>query len=146
MFSEDWQRFTRGWEGDIRRLQNELGGLFRDVAEQHRPSPAVDLWATDDHAVVTAEVPGLAKDDVELSVLGDALSLKHKSDDEKEAVPEGGEFLRRERRHGTFHRTVKLPFRVDAERVEATFARGILTVRLPREGTERPVKIDIGGE
>jgi HSP20 family protein len=102
--------------------------------------PAVNLW-TDDLAVhLEAELPGVTEDSLELTVLGDELTLAGSRDD---APVEGGRVLRRERTRGAFRRVVSLPFTVDAQQVEATLQHGVLTVRLPKAAAHRPRQIKV---
>lgn len=127
---------------EMRRMQSEMNRLFADFETGTAPEfPAVNLWASSDGVMLTAEIPGVKAEDVDLSVHDDLLTLKGKrlSADEQERAS----FHRRERPHGSFSRTVKLPFRVDPQRVQARFANGVLEVALLRPESERPKNIAI---
>jgi HSP20 family protein len=103
--------------------------------------PAVNVWTNDEGSVITAELPGMAPEDIDLSVEDDTLTLRGaRNVDELEA---GATYHRRERGTGAFARTVQLPFRVEGENVEATFEKGILNISLPRAEEDKPKKIAI---
>lgn len=134
-----------GWDplAEMRRLQADMNRTFdrtsRDPAT--RVYPPVNLWLGDDSVVVTAELPGLTPDEVELTVRDDTLTI----DGERpptEATEQAG-WHRRERPYGAFSRTVGLPFRVDAGRVRARFENGLLEVEMQRPEADRPRKIAI---
>ena len=142
-----WPEFRRMglspgvWHG-VDRLQREMDRLFAGLSLPYERSfPAVNIWEGDNDAVVTAELPGVDPDRIELSAQGDTLTLAGSR--EPEPLREGETYHRQERRHGRFTRIVKLPFRVDEGAVEATFDRGVLTIRLPRHEEEKPKQIQI---
>lgn len=93
---------------------------------------AVDVRDLPDRFVVTASVPGVDPDDVEISILGEALEIRGQRRDATDAAGDGGRWLVRERRFGTFERTLALPGLVRAEGAEADFKNGVLTVVLPK--------------
>jgi HSP20 family protein len=135
---------TSSWR-EMERLRREMNRLFNDWPTRARwgtaPSyPAMNVWTDEDSAVVTAELPGVILDDMDISVEDDVLTLRgSRQPDEVEDVT----YHRRERRYGTFLRTFRLPFRVDAEKVEATFTNGVLNIALPRAEADKPKKIAI---
>ena len=94
------------------------------------PSPSMDLTENDKEIVVTAEMPGLDHEDFEVTVSGDVLTLKG----EKKAEHEhrNGDTHYMERRFGSFSRSVRLPFEVKDERVDARYEKGVLTIRVPK--------------
>jgi HSP20 family protein len=97
----------------------------------------------EDSVAVTAELPGIPPDEVDLTVRENTLTLKGM----REPQVEGDKSVwhRRERAYESFARTVQLPFRVDPEHVEAHFANGLLEVELRRPEADRPKKIQIKG-
>jgi len=110
-------------------------------------TPALDVQEADDHVRVTAELPGLMKEDVELSIEGNntlVLSGEKKSEEEKK---EGG-YYRSERYYGSFSRRILLPADVDFDKAEASFKNGVLTVMLPKteEAKRKHRKIEIKEE
>lgn len=96
--------------------------------------PAVDVFERDGRLVVTAELPGVAPEDIDLRIHEDRLTIRAESRHE-EGVEEDG-YLRMERRHGSVSRTVPLPRRVDPTGARATFRRGVLRVELPLRGED----------
>ena len=102
--------------------------------------PTVHVLRKDHEIRVRAEVPGLTEDDLELEVLGDTLTIQGKRVTE---VEEGERWLHRERPVGEFYRTLKLPFRVDPEQVEARLDHGVLEVRMRRPEADQPRRIAI---
>lgn len=128
-----WDRLFEGFFGRAYGLTpfrgNELGwGSSGNAWDGF--VPAVNVTETDNEYRVTAELPGMDQNDVELSIHNGSLTIKGEKKKETEEKKEG--FYRMERSYGTFHRTLPLPQEVDAEHVEATFKKGVLTVTLPK--------------
>ena len=99
--------------------------------------PRMDVIDRDEELLVQVEVPGVHKDDLEVTLLDDALTVKGKTHEERE---EKGEYFRAEIAHGTFSRTLRLPVPVRAAEAKARFADGVLEIRLPKtEATARQV-------
>lgn len=127
---------------EMQRLQEEMNNLFaRGMERQAGAFPAVNVWANEDSVVVTSELPGVEEADLDMSVVGDTLTIKGKR--MPLSLGEGETYHRRERTHGAFVRVVQLPFRVESEEVGATFKNGVLNVTLPRAQADRPRKIQI---
>ena len=124
--------------------------MFRDLpatgALATIRTPLVDTRDTGKEYVVTAEMPGVPKDAVEMEVEDDRLVLRAEHSEEKEERGEEGSWMRRERRSTSFHRVVPFPEEVDVDRVRASMTDGVLNVRLPKvkpkESRGRKVKID----
>ncbi len=107
-------------------------------------SPAVDVRESDNDFIVTAELPGLAKDTVDITIENGVLSLSgEKKEEREEGVADSGRYVL-ERRYGRFQRSFSLPRGVDADKVSAKFSNGILTVTLPKAATAKPRQIKIG--
>lgn len=105
-----------------------------------RSFPAVNVWEDGDNFFVEAEVPGLKSDDLEITVIGDELTLKgERAADER---PESG-YHRRERGAGSFSRSIKLPSEVNSDRVEAELNDGVLLLTLPKAEAAKPRKIKV---
>jgi HSP20 family protein len=105
--------------------------------------PLVDIHETDDALILKAELPGFSKDDVNVEIKDNGLTLKGQRQEEKEVKEE--QYHRRERAYGSFQRTFMLPATVDSERVTATYKDGVLELRLPKRETAKPKRIAIGG-
>ncbi len=106
-------------------------------------SPAIDLYESDQHLILKAELPGVNQDDIELRIDDDRITLQGERR-LAEAVSEK-QFLRMERSHGAFHRTFDLPTPVEADEVKAEFKAGILTVTIPKLISEKSRQIPISG-
>ncbi len=107
-------------------------------------SPAVDVRETADDFLVTAELPGLSRDDVDVSVENGVLSISgEKREETEEGSAEGNRHLI-ERRYGKFHRNFSLPRSVDAGKVEARFEDGVLYITLPKAAVAKARRVKIG--
>lgn len=103
--------------------------------------PAIDLLETDDHLLLRADLPGLSEEDVSIEIAGDVLTLSGERRSEREERTE--DCRRVERTSGWFSRSLSLPEGVDAEAVKATFACGVLEVRIPKPEQRRPRRVPI---
>ena len=92
--------------------------------------PAVDVYETDAEVVIKAELPGVKKEDVQVHIEGDTLTLRGESHETQEAKEDG--HYRREIRWGSFHRQVPLPVPVKQDEITAKYEDGILTIRAPK--------------
>jgi HSP20 family protein len=127
---------------ELRRMQSEMNRLFGGfAAATTRDFPPINVWLGENSVVVTAELPGVTRDDVSLSLQDDVLSLAGKR--EPKAQEENINWQRRERTYGSFSRAIQLPFRVDPNKVQARFNSGILEIELERLEADRPKKIEI---
>ncbi len=103
--------------------------------------PAVDMYQTDDDVVVKTAVPGIKPEDVQISVTGDTLTIKgevKESKDNKEKA-----YHIREQRWGSFERTLALPTDVKADKAQAEFENGVLTITLPKAEEVKPKTITV---
>ena len=133
----DWDPFRA-----LERVQAEFDAVAGQANDSYAPGfPPIDVWTSDAGAVVTAELPGIEPDRLEISVVGDIVKLVGARS--ADPVGEGESWLRRERGYGAFERTIRLPFKVEADAVQAHFKNGVLEVRLPKAGTERTRKVEI---
>jgi len=124
---------------DLRRLQEEMERLTRS-ATAPQGFPAINVYAHQDGIVITAELPGVNEDDLDITVHRDTVTLRGERQDQ---ISEAGGYHRRERRSGLFERTFSLPFQVDPERVEAKLRNGILTLTLQRPEQDKPKRIRV---
>ena len=104
--------------------------------------PPVDLYESPDRYVITAEVAGLARDDIQIAVQDGKLTLKGERPVAR--CPQSARFDRVERGHGRFVRTFALPPTVDASAVAADLQDGVLTVSIPKLAGRRRIDIDVG--
>ncbi len=122
----------RDWDDQVRHLAAGAGASFEG---------AVNVWATDDQAVVAMELPGRNVEDIDVSAQHDLVQISAKA--RVDVPPAGAKSIRRELPLGSVSRTVKLPFELDAERVDAVYEKGILTLTLHRHAASLPAKIEV---
>jgi HSP20 family protein len=126
-----FDEFTRGfgWRTPRRRLL-EAEPLLRFETSFGVSAPVVDVVEKEREYQISAELPGLEEKDVEVSVADDMLTIKGEKKEEKEEKAKN--YYLSERRYGAFQRSFQLPSGVDAEKIEANFQKGVLTVTLPK--------------
>ena len=133
-FPGSWPRRFRGgwgWPG------------WSDLDEPFEGEPPrVDVVEHDDEIVVHAELPGVDKDDLEVTLADDVLTIRASTAEEK--TEEKGEYHRREIVRGAFSRTIRLPADVDGEHAKSKFKNGVLEVKAPKlkKSRRRVIKID----
>jgi HSP20 family protein len=125
-------------------LIDSMFGTDDFFAPQFR-SPVVDVTEDENKYTIEAELPGLSEKDIKLELKNGVLSLSTAKDESKEEKNDKNRWVRKERREFRFSRSFELPEDVDAEKIEAKFRDGLLTVELPRkpESAARlvPVKV-----
>ena len=139
----------------VRRLQSfdDLFNRFftgRSIAVRNlagNPTPAtwripLDVVQNKDELVVTASVPGTAKEDIEISVDDNALTIQVEANNSL-TTEESETFLLQERRTGSFYRALRLPEVFDYDGAEPTFKDGVLTIRLPKLESKKVRKLQI---
>lgn len=106
-------------------------------------APAVDLVEKDHEFEITCELPGMDEKDIELKLAGDMLTIKGEKTEQKEEREK--DYYLSERRYGSFQRSFQLPDGVDAGKIEANFAKGVLTVKMPKsaEAQKKEKKIEV---
>jgi HSP20 family protein len=104
-------------------------------------SPALDLYQSNDNVIAVVELPGMRKEDIEISLHDGTLTI---SGERKRDSANGEKAERTERYIGAFRRSITLPTRVDANKVSATYRDGILTVTLPKAEEVKPKQIQVG--
>lgn len=122
---------------EMLRLRNEFDRFFEDSFDlpgwrwsESIEGPAVDIAETDEAYIVKASLPGIKPDDLDISIIGNSLSIRGQVNGE-ETISEENYHLR-ERHYGAFARTVTLPASVDVESVEAAYEDGVLTLSAPK--------------
>ncbi len=104
-------------------------------------SPALDLYQSNDNVIAVVELPGMRKEDIEISLHDGTLTIS--GERKRENSSNGDKAERTERYVGTFRRSIALPTRVDAGKVSATYRDGILTVTLPKAEEAKPKQIQV---
>jgi HSP20 family protein len=129
-----------------REIDRMFDGFFEGFGRSDRSltgwsglTPNMDLAESDKEITITAELPGLDEKDFEVTVAGDLLTLKGEKKSEHEE--RNGDSYYAERRYGSFSRSVRLPFEVKDEAVDAKYDKGVLTVRVPKPAElQRPAR------
>ena len=140
-----WQPF-----GDLVSMRDAMDRLFEDsyvqphlgwIAPTGAASLALDMYETNDNVVVKAALPGVKPDEVEVTITGNTLTISGESKEENE-VNEAN-YIRKESRYGTFSRSVTLPTGLKADKADATFENGVLTLKIPKADEVKPKSIKI---
>ena len=132
---------------ELDAVRREMGGLMRSVDRAARTAggdgnvPPFNVYEADDAVVLTAELPGLDPEKVEVSVRADEVTVS--GEWPASEAPEQGHWLRRERPKGTFSRTVRLPFTPPVDGAAAEFARGVLTLTLNKPAETQPRRVSV---
>jgi HSP20 family protein len=101
----------------------------------------LDVYQTENEIVVTAPVPGIRPEDIDISIAGDTLTIKGETTAEERV--EEGNYIRQERRYGRFERSLTLPVEVQADKADATFENGVLMLSLPKAEAVKPKQIKV---
>ncbi|MGH7360006.1 MAG: Hsp20/alpha crystallin family protein [Candidatus Methylomirabilales bacterium] len=138
---------------DLISIQDRMNRLFDQTLARTRGEeegiaastwmPAVDIYETADRVVMKAELPGLTREDIEINVRDNTLSLRGERKFEKEVKEEN--YLRIERAHGSFQRSFTLPATIQQDKIRAVFKDGVLELSLPKaeEARQKQIKIDV---
>ena len=135
---------------EIEDLERHFGDLFgqpflpawrRLPLEKRGWMPSIDVFEKEDKYVVRAELPGIKDEDVDISVVGDTLTIKGERKVETEVKEE--DYHCCERSYGSFFRSMALPSNVDANKIEASYDDGVLEVSLPKAAEIKPKKISV---
>jgi HSP20 family protein len=132
---------------ELNRMRSEMESLFGRLAESLPTGsgpgvfPLINITEDHDCLFVRAELPGVKANEIEISATGNSLSIGG----ERKVAPENevASYHRREREAGVFRRTITLPSDIDANRVEANYTNGILTVTLPKAELSKPKQISV---
>ena len=145
------------WEEEMRRIRREvlraarefgraLDEIFREMHREFRlpagfARPFVDVYERGGEVIVEAEMPGVNKEDIEVTATEDAVEIRAEA--RREAEERGERYFLRERSYRGFYRKVRLPAPVDPKKARATYENGILRVRLPKVGAAAGERIEI---
>lgn len=142
VFRNPWAEFER-----IRQGLDELSRTYIDKGKpQSRANvyPALNIYEENDRLIVTAELPGIKAQDLELSIEGETLTIQGKRDS-KQNEP-GISYHRREIEPGNFSRAITLPIKVDADQIGAKLNNGILVITLMKASAVTPRQIKVSAE
>ncbi|NLB56020.1 MAG: Hsp20/alpha crystallin family protein [Lentisphaerae bacterium] len=137
-----WPNMRWNLLDDLHGLQEDMNRIFanrRFCATEAQPP--VDAWVDEEKMILEFELPGIDPDKIDISVRGDTLSVSgERSIDE---LKDDEAYHRRERGCGSFVRNLRLPYRVDSSKAEASYDKGVLQVTLSRSEEDKPRKIQI---
>jgi HSP20 family protein len=126
----------------MRQMQDDLNRMIGNLrVAAPREFPAINIWANSTGAVLAAQVPGVEPEALDIAVHQETVSLRGART--MEDFGEGAVIHRQERPTGQFTRSFVLPFRIDADAVQANFEGGVLTLTLPRPASDQPHKIQV---
>lgn len=149
MVLQRWSPF-----GDFRRMEERMNRLWRgyavgtygDGAGPESWGIPLDVVQEGDDYVVRASLPGVDPEDIHVTLEEDVLTIKAETKAEREH--RDGDYLRRERRTGTFRRALRLPDTVDAEKAQPVYENGVLAITFPKAEGKKPreLKVQTGGK
>jgi len=133
----------------LNRLRNEIDQIFEGFLSPILPSttffegwtPALDVYEDKDRYVVKAELPGLKKEEIDVSLDGNTLSISGERKQEEERKE--GDNFRSERYFGRFQRSLTLPAMVDGNKIQASYKDGVLSITLPKSEEAKPKQIQV---
>jgi HSP20 family protein len=125
----------------IQRDMNRILSSYQRGVHSAPGFPAINIWTGEDGAILMAEIPGVSPDELDISVVGDTLTLQ--GERKRPEIGENAQYHRQERGYGRFSRTMQLPFPIEVDKVEAAVERGVLKMTLPRAEADRPKRISV---
>ena len=144
-----WRPF-RELEEMERRFEDVFGRPFLPAVWRRIPvvemgwAPAIEVFEKEDKFVVKAELPGMKEEDIDVSVVGDTLTIRGERKAESEVKEE--DYYCCERSYGSFSRSIALPSSVDAKKIEASYEDGVLEVSLPKAPEVKAKKITVSAK
>lgn len=137
-----WEPFR-----ELASLQSEMSRYMNGLIEGTGRTtqawvPALDVWETENEVVYAFDLPGIPEEKISIEVQDGTLTVS--AERVKETEQSGDSFFRFERRYGTFSRAVGLPQGVDEAKIAASYADGVLEVRVPKPEEQKPRKIQLG--
>lgn len=143
MTMQRWEPFK-----EMMTLRNAMDRLFEDsfvrpsvYLQETGGTLPLDVYQTPNEVVVKASLPGYKPEEVDISITGDILTIKGEHKEEQKVKEEN--YWLRERRYGTFSRSITLPLEVVSDRAEASFDNGVLTLTLPKAEEVKPKQIKV---
>ena len=150
--STPWTPITEmaRWEREMERMlghwfSGKSPSLFDDRSREDDGfgvrEPSIDLYEENDQIVVKAELPGMTKDDIQVTVADNVLTIR--GEKKKEEEDRGRDYYRAERVYGAFVRTLPLPAEINPAKIQALFKNGVLEIRLPKSEEAKKKAIDV---
>jgi HSP20 family protein len=150
------RRELRVWDPwkDFGTLQDRINRMFEDTVRtiSQTPSeefdrgtwaPSVDIYETNDSFVVSADLPGLSKEDIQIDLKDNTLTLKGEKKFEEKVSRDN--YIRVERAYGSFVRSFALPQNIDPDKIKAKYKEGVLELNIPKKEEAKPkqIKVDV---
>jgi HSP20 family protein len=130
---------------EMQKMQKRMGDLMEDVETSGKKgdisTPLADVMETDDTVVITMDLPGVEKQDVDIAIMNDELHVAASRETETDVIEK--DYHKRERIHKKFERIVKLPVPVKMEEAKASLSNGVLKITLPKEVVASRKRINI---
>jgi HSP20 family protein len=140
--------YIRRHRNGLSRLHSDMDDLFNaffgglDMPRyEQKVWPALDIAENEDSIVVHAELPGCKTEDINISVHGNTLTISGEKKESVEKEEKG--YYHVERSYGSFRRDLNLPSDIDADKIDAVFKDGILTLTLPKAEKAKPIKVKV---
>ena len=140
----------RRWDpvGDLRRMEENMNRLWRTVGVRDIVGEGAESWVVPldvvqeaEDIVVRASLPGVRPEDVQVTIEDDVLTIKGESVVEQETKE--GSYLMRERRAGSFHRSLRLPDTVDTAKADSGYRHGVLTISFPKQEAKKAKRLEV---
>jgi HSP20 family protein len=155
---DDWDEARRRMEKEFRRMHDEMERVFSFGVRRLPPpfvgkalattekalataEPSIDLIDQENELIITTDLPGIEKGDINISVRDNQLEISAEMKEESKEKREG--YLRRERTCSQYYRKLSLPAEVNEEKVKATFKNGVLEITLPKKQVKKGKKVKI---
>lgn len=148
-----WRPKDLWWnpQNDLDIIQRQMGNLFNFPLLRYPEedtgllegmwNPAMDVYDSKDNIIVKVDIPGMKKEDIDVSVHGKTLVIKGEKKEARDVKEEG--YVRTERFYGSFNRAVTLPAAVDATKVQAGYKNGVLELTLPKKEESKPKQLKV---
>jgi HSP20 family protein len=138
----DFWRRDRGQRGLARFFDEMFQPLMNDRDFDVNFSPAVDIEESDLNYVLSFDIPGMKKDDIKIEMVGNQLMVSGERVEEKDTGRKGNRYT--ERRYGSFQRVFTLPQDIDANKIDANYENGVLSLTVPKSQKSQARQIKIG--
>jgi len=126
---------------EIEDIASDLWTAWRPLVSSNNLIPHTEMYEENDQLVMKTELPGIKKEDLDITLDGDMLTIK--AEKKPEETAEDAAYHARERYYGRYYRTTSLPFRVDGDKSSAVFENGVLELRLPKSEETKAKKIEV---
>ncbi len=145
MVLQRWEPFA-----ELRRMDDRVGRLWRGFGSRYTGEHGTEAWgipldvsAESDTIAVKASLPGVEPGNISVNIEDGVLTIKGSTESESQNENGNGKYLMRERRYGSFHRSMRLPDTVDTENVKSAYKNGVLTVEVPKLESKKARKVEV---